>query len=89
VEAMLIDNNEFYLRLEVLSRNFEGKLVQFNLLQRLQDNTYIVLTCDVIDVKNPSKYFLDQRGYFFDAIKYDSGSEAIGKFLERFPKDSD
>jgi hypothetical protein len=86
-----MNKNDHYIKLEVFGWDIDGKLSKYNILQRLSDQKYAIMTCDIINPKDPKKEYLEQFHLFIDAIKYgfegdfyQSINEAIDAFLASF-----
>ena len=73
----VIGNNLFsntyvlYERIEIYYIDDGRKMYRFNIAKRIDDETFAVLSCDPINMKNPAQFLEDQKTYAIDAIYYD------------------
>jgi hypothetical protein len=61
----------FYERIEIYSVDDARKMYRFNLVKRIDNETFAVLSCDPINMKDPTRFSQDQKAYAIDAIYYD------------------
>ena len=93
---MFLNTRILYERIEIYFIGDDRKMYRFNLAKRIDNETFAVLSCDPINMKNPAQFSEDQKTYAIDAIYYDlqdkkfhsSAAEAVEYWIESWNSES-